>query len=135
MEVSQQKLVVRWTSGIVLYCTSIKSDLIFDQLLFFLFINLKKPKDCLAKIPGLLYQLPRVLGQPVFVARALTPFRLAANRRTGTRPNYHIWYSSVRYRSPSRAISNVAFVETVWLRWSDLLVAAMWILCKELCSS
>jgi hypothetical protein len=26
-------------------------------------------------------------------------------------------------------------VETVWLRWSDLLVARMWILCKELCSS
>jgi hypothetical protein len=26
-------------------------------------------------------------------------------------------------------------VETVWLRWSDLLVARMWILRKELCSS
>jgi hypothetical protein len=26
-------------------------------------------------------------------------------------------------------------VETVWLWWSDLLVAGMWILCKELCSS
>jgi hypothetical protein len=26
-------------------------------------------------------------------------------------------------------------VETVWLRWSDLLMAGMWILCEELCSS
>ncbi|KAJ0129750.1 RNA-directed DNA polymerase from mobile element jockey [Fusarium oxysporum f. sp. albedinis] len=26
-------------------------------------------------------------------------------------------------------------VKTVWLRWSGLLVAGMWILCEELCSS
>ncbi|KAF9770055.1 hypothetical protein IL306_012442 [Fusarium sp. DS 682] len=31
--------------------------------------------------------------------------------------------------------STLSDVETVWLRWSDLLVARMWILCKELCSS
>jgi hypothetical protein len=32
-------------------------------------------------------------------------------------------------------LSQYESVETVWLRWSDLLVARMWILCKELCSS
>jgi hypothetical protein len=36
---------------------------------------------------------------------------------------------------PRVVLLPVRFVETVWLRWSDLLVAGMWILCKELCSS
>jgi hypothetical protein len=35
----------------------------------------------------------------------------------------------------SVVLNNHTTAKTVWPRWSDLLVAGMWILCEELCSS
>src|SRR6478609_3994650 len=45
------------------------------------------------------------------------------------------WPQSHVSVSAALILCRYLFVETVWLRWFDLLVAGMWILYKELCSS